>query len=107
MESSVRRFGQVFDQVAEAYDRARPGYPQSLVDRAIERGGLAPGARVLEVGSGTGKLTELLVARGLRVDAVDPGENMIAAAQRRVGATDAVRFHLGRFEDVDLPMDAF
>jgi SAM-dependent methyltransferase len=103
----VRRFGQVFDQVAEAYDEVRPGYPSVLVDIAVERGGLAGGSRVLEVGCGTGKLTELLVARRLLVDAVDPGENMIAAARRRVGATDAVRFHIGRFEDVDLPEAAF
>jgi SAM-dependent methyltransferase len=60
---------------------------------------------VLEVGCGTGKLTELLAARGLAVDAVDPGPNMIRAAQRRVGDRAAVTFHVGRFEDVDLPAD--
>jgi ubiquinone/menaquinone biosynthesis C-methylase UbiE len=97
----------VFDQVAEAYDEVRPGYPSALVDVAVERGGLAAGSRVLEVACGTGKLTELLVARQLLVDAVDPGPNMIAAAQRRLGATDAVRFHVGRFEDVSLPEQAF
>ena len=62
---------------------------------------------MLEVGCGTGKLTELLAARGLLVDAVDPGANMVAAARRRLGATDAVTFHIGRFEDVDLPEQAF
>jgi len=105
--ADLRSYGQVFDQVAEAYDEARPGYPLELVDLAIERGGLAPGARVLEVGCGTGKLTELLVTRGLSVDAIDPGENMIAAARRRLGATDAVRFHVGRFEDLRLPAASF
>jgi SAM-dependent methyltransferase len=103
----LRGFGQVFDQVADDYDAARPGYPPSLVAVAAERGGLAEGSRVLEVGCGTGKLTELLVARGWRVDAVDPGANMIAAARRRVGPTDAVAYHLGRFEEVDLPEGAF
>jgi SAM-dependent methyltransferase len=103
----LRRYGQVFDQVADAYDAARPGYPPALVDRAVEWGGLTPGSPVLEVGCGTGKLTELLVARGLRVDAVDPGPNMIAAAKRRIGAADAATFHVGRFEDLALPLDAF
>lgn len=106
-DESVRRFGQVFDQVAEAYDKVRSGYPDSLIDLAIRRGGLGPGSRVLEVGSGTGKLTELLVERQLRIDAVEPGSNMIAAARGRLGATDAVTFHVGRFEDVDLPEGAF
>jgi SAM-dependent methyltransferase len=73
----------------------------------MERGNLVAGSRVLEVGCGTGKLTELLVERGLLVDAVDPGANMIAAARRRLGETDAVSFHLGRFEDVSLPEGAF
>ena len=59
------------------------------------------------MGCGTGKLTELLVERGLRVEAVDPGSNMIAVARRRLAGNDAVDFHLGRFEDVDLPGKAF
>lgn len=104
---ALRQFGQVFDDVAEAYDEVRPGYPAELVDLALARGGLGPGACVLEVGCGTGKLTELLAARGLSVDAVDPGPNMIEAARLRVGDGAAVRFHIGRFEDVDLPTNAY
>jgi len=104
---SSRRRGELFDDVAEAYDAARRGYPPELVDAAIERGGLGAGSRVLEVGCGTGKLTEALVARGLRVDAVDPGPRMIEVARRRVGASELVSFHLGRFEEVDLPQGVF
>jgi hypothetical protein len=37
---SIRRFGQVFDDVAAAYDEVRPSYPASLVDTAMERGAL-------------------------------------------------------------------
>jgi len=48
-----------------------------------------------------------LLERGLRVEAVDPGANMIRMAARRVGATAAVRFHGAKFEDVTLPEDAF
>jgi ubiquinone/menaquinone biosynthesis C-methylase UbiE len=83
-DESVKELGRVFDLDAEAYDAFRSSYPPSLIDRAIERGNLGSGSRVLEVGSGTGKLTELLVERGLTVDAIDPGANMIAVAQRRI-----------------------
>jgi ubiquinone/menaquinone biosynthesis C-methylase UbiE len=103
----LREFGQVFDDVATEYDEVRPSYPRVLLDAAMERGGLATGSPVVEVGCGTGKLTELLAVRGLVVDAVDPGPNMLEAARRRVGPTDDVRFHLGRFEDVSLPASAF
>lgn len=103
----MQRLGCHFDQGAEEYDAVRPGYPASLLDRAFERGNLTPGSRALEVGCGTGKLTESLVERGLRLDAVDPGPNMIAMARRRVGETRNVTFHLGRFEDVDLDGRSF
>ena len=105
---SVRSFGQVFDDVAEAYDEVRPGYPIELVDAAMERGALHTGSRVLEVGSGTGKLTELLARRGLAIDAVEPGQNMVEVARKRLGTRAAdVRFHHGKFEDVSLPEEAF
>jgi len=68
---------------------------------------LDAGSRVLEIGCGTGKLTEALLERGLMVDAVDPGANMIGVARRRVHNSDEVRFHLGRFEDVSLPKREF
>jgi SAM-dependent methyltransferase len=106
-ESPAERPGETFDAVAEAYDRVRPGYPDELIDTAFAVGGLVTGARVLEVGCGTGKLTEALVERGLRIDAIDPGPNMIAVARRRTGGSKAVEFHLGRFEDVHLPRGAF
>jgi SAM-dependent methyltransferase len=106
-EQWSREFGRLFDQAAEEYDKVRPSYPGVLVDRALERGRLGRGSRVVEVGCGTGKLTELLVERGLAVDAVDPGPNMIEVARRRVGADAQVEFHVGRFEDVDLPEGAF
>jgi SAM-dependent methyltransferase len=102
-----QRLGEVFDEVAEDYDEFRQGYPAEIVDTAIERGHLAPGARALEVGCGTGKLTEALVARGLRVDAVDPAPRMIELARRRVGDSVNVTFYVGRFEEVALPDEAF
>lgn len=102
-----RRYAQVFDDVAEEYDRERRGYPKELIDAACEQGGLKAGDPVLEVGCGTGLLTTALLARGLSVDAVDPGANMIRLAKRRLGAGAAVRFHRGRFEDAVLPDAAF
>jgi ubiquinone/menaquinone biosynthesis C-methylase UbiE len=101
------RHGGVFDTAAEAYDARRSGYPRELVSAAIELAGLSPDARVVEVGSGTGKLTEELVACGLRVDAVEPGSNMIEVSRRRVHDSDLVSFHLARFEDVSLPVGLF
>jgi len=104
---SDQRPGEVFDAVAEAYDAVRPGYPDELIDTACAIGALEKGSRVLEIGCGTGKLTEALVERQLRVDAVDPGPSMIELARRRTGHPDSVDFHVGRFEDVALPDGVF
>jgi ubiquinone/menaquinone biosynthesis C-methylase UbiE len=102
----VEARGLLFDSVAEEYDRVRPDYPAPLVDAACAAGGLDRGSHVLEVGCGTGKLTAALVERGLRVEAVDPGPELVEIARRRVGSS-SVRFHLARFEDLDLLEGAF
>ena len=67
----ARRYGTVFDKVADEYDRHRPAYPDELVDQACAIAGTASGDRALEVGCGTGQLTRSLIARGLHVTAVE------------------------------------
>jgi SAM-dependent methyltransferase len=101
--AEVRSYGRVFDQVADEYARHRPAYPDALVDRAVEVAGLAPGAEVLEIGCGTGQLTRSLLARGLRVTAVEPGEQLISRARRDLHGAAEVRFVNARLEEAPLP----
>ena len=97
------RYGEVFNDVAEEYDRHRPAYPDALIDQACEVGGLGPGATVLEIGCGTGQLTRSLLARGLRVTAVEPGERLIARARDQLGNAGEVEFVNRRLEEASLP----
>jgi SAM-dependent methyltransferase len=76
----------VFGEVAEVYDRVRPGYPASLVDHTVTTLGLAAGHPALEVGAGTGKATVAFAARGLALDALEPDEFMAAVARRNCAA---------------------
>src|ERR1700679_3024303 len=87
-----RRHGEVFDDVAEEYDRHRPAYPDALIDRACEVADLGPGAKVLEIGCGTGQLTRSLLARGLRVTAIEPGERLLARARGQLAHAGEVHF---------------
>ena len=110
-ESAARRFGTVFDEIAAEYDRHRPAYPDELVDQACQVAGIGSGDRVLEVGCGSGQLTSGLVARGLRVTALEPGRHLIALARRNLtGAgtvAGAVEFVNAPFEDALLPRERF
>jgi SAM-dependent methyltransferase len=109
--SDARRYGTVFDEVADEYDRTRPMYPDALVDRACEVAGLGYGDPVLEIGCGTGQLTRSLVARGLRVTAVEPGGNLIRLAGQNLAGTGSgtgsVELVNARFEDAALPCGYF
>jgi SAM-dependent methyltransferase len=97
-----------FGRVAELYDRARPSYPGAAIDALLEYGGLGPGARIVEVGAGTGKATELLAARGLAVVAVEPSAEMAAVARVRLAPWPNVTFVQSAFEDFApaQPLDA-
>lgn len=77
-----------FGRVAEQYERARPSYPDAAIDEALAYAGVEPGGQVVEVGAGTGKATRLLVARGLRVLALEPDAEMAAICRR---VTDPAR----------------
>jgi SAM-dependent methyltransferase len=99
----LRSYGEVFNEIADEYARHRPAYPDALVDRACEVAALAPGDRVLEIGCGTGQLTGSLLARGLRVTAVEPGEQLIARTRNQLDGACEVQFVNARLEEAPLP----
>ncbi|MEO7350828.1 MAG: class I SAM-dependent methyltransferase [Marmoricola sp.] len=69
-----------FGPVADAYDRARPSYPEDAVAWMTGTGRSV----VLELGAGTGKLTELLHSSGHDVLATDPLPEMLSKLAQRV-----------------------
>src|SRR5262249_11757074 len=88
-----------FGEDARLYDRMRPGYPRLLFDDLVELTILGAGARVLEIGSGTGQATEALASRGFRVTALDLSADMAAVcAERCARFGDLVRIEVGPFE---------
>jgi ubiquinone/menaquinone biosynthesis C-methylase UbiE len=106
-ESTARRYGKVFDEIAAEYDRHRPAYPDELIDQACRVAGIGRGDQVLEVGCGSGQLTRGLLARGLHVTALEPGQSLIALARRNLEGAGAVEFVNARFEDALLPGEQF
>lgn len=66
----------LFERDPERYRRGRPPYPEVLWALLARVGIARPGARVLDLGAGTGQATGPLLAMGARVDAVEPGEGL-------------------------------
>jgi ubiquinone/menaquinone biosynthesis C-methylase UbiE len=89
----------LFDGIAERYEGSRPGYPARVTEFVTTTANLAPGAEILEIGCGTGQLTERLAGHGFRLTAIDIGPSMIATARRRLTGAE-VSFQVTSFEDL-------
>lgn len=73
-----------FDRAAPTYERGRPGYPASAV-RYLERElGLRRGRTVIELASGTGKLTRALLGTGATIVPVEPTKGMREEFRRQL-----------------------
>jgi len=103
----TRSYGKVFNEVAAEYDRSRPAYPDALVDHACRLACIGDGDRVLEIGCGTGQLTRSLLARGLRVTALEPGDQLIAIAAENLNDAGDAAFVNTRLEDMQLPRERY
>lgn len=82
-----------FGDRAEQYDRARPDYPEAMVDAIIAA---SPGPKVLDVGIGTGIAARQFAAHGCTVLGVDVDDRMAEVARRH-----GIDVEISRFEDWD------
>lgn len=92
-----------FSGRADDYVRARPGYPQLLVDHLASAGALFPGATVVDIGSGTGISSELFLAAGYPVVGVEPNAAMRAAAESALTRYPRFQSVAGTAEATGLP----
>jgi SAM-dependent methyltransferase len=95
--STPRRL--LFGEVAELYDESRPGYPAALIDELLA--GVPAGARVLEVGAGTGKATIMVADRGVQVLAIEPSRGMADVLTRNCAPFHGVEIVQSDFERWD------
>ena len=94
MEAVPRRL--TFGAHADAYERARPDWPQEAARWLVPEGA----ELVVELGAGTGKLTRAVAELGVRVVAVEPDPRMLAVLRRRglegvEGSAEAIPFDDG------------
>ncbi len=92
-----------FSDRVEDYARYRPGYPDEILSFLEDECGLTDGSVVADVGSGTGNLSVLFLEHGNRVLAVEPSEEMRAAAERHFGGHPGFESVAGSAEATTLP----
>jgi SAM-dependent methyltransferase len=73
----------------------------------VERGGLRPGVRALELGCGTGVFLALTAPSGARLDAVDLSPELLEKARARFPEPGRVRLACGNVEQLPYPDAAF
>lgn len=97
-----------FGRTASDYARHRVGFPPELLDRLAAFGVGGPGARVVDLGTGTGSLARLFALRGCEVTGVDIALPLLEQArQLDQDAGVRVTYVDGRAEATGLPAGAF
>ncbi len=95
--SEARR--QWYNTAAQAYQWARPSYPDDLVDNAVVKADLKPGSSILEMGCGPGIATQSFAARGFEMHCIEPST---AACELARQVTGSVTVTNSTFEDFEL-----
>lgn len=105
--------GQFYNTVSKDYNkfihRAVPRYPEMLwaifhyVPKDLEP------KRILELGCGTGNLSELIVKTYPKAETVlvDISEDILSQCKNRLGSNDRVEYCQADFNELDFPADSF
>ena len=92
---------QRFSTRVDDYVRARPGYPEQLIEFLHDLNVVAP-RTIADVGSGTGILTALLLKHGYSVYGVEPNQQMRSAAESALAGNPHFHSVDGRAEATTL-----
>jgi ubiquinone/menaquinone biosynthesis C-methylase UbiE len=99
VSKDLRQRRETFNRSAEWYDRIRPGYPAALADAVLALSGIPAAGRILEIGCGTGKATELFASRGYEMVCLDIGADIAAVAAAKFRSSANVQIVVCSFED--------
>ena len=97
-----KKESEMFNKAADYYDQFRPSYPKEIIDTLISETGIKENARLLEIGAGSGKATELFIDKGFEIRCIDPGKDLVKIGNGRF-QNNKIKFEAARFEEYDLP----
>jgi ubiquinone/menaquinone biosynthesis C-methylase UbiE len=97
-----REVKEYFEKVSSQWDALRQGfYGPEVRDAVLAAAKILPTHAVLDVGAGTGFLTEGAAQKASRVIALDFSESMLGEARTKLGSN--VEFKIGDAEHIPLP----
>lgn len=103
----MRKESEMFDRTADYYDTFRPSYPMEIVDKIISTTNIDDNSKLLEIGSGSGKATELFAGKNLNIYCVEPGENLVRNGRNKFSKFNNIKFEVARFEELDLTPEQY
>ena len=100
-EQFYKKESEIFNLAANYYDQYRPSYPKEIIDTLIKKTGISEKSKLLEIGAGSGKATELLKDGGYNICCVEPGKNLVAIGNLKFEKYSNIRFECTRFEEYE------
>jgi len=97
----------IFDQIAEDYDKVRPGYPQELIRDIISISRISEDGRILEIGCGTGQATIPFAKYGYSITCLEIGKRLASLAAKNCQKYPNVHIHPVSFEEWKNEMNSF
>lgn len=91
LDGSEPMSGGRFSKCADEYGQHRPRYPSELLSVLARAGLVNEGVDVADLGAGTGLLSQIFLAYGCTVYAVEPNRKMLDQARRALSSNPA--FH--------------
>lgn len=96
-----------YSPVADIYYKARPRYPQKLINRAVDLTQLSSDATILEVGCGPGNATIAFAQLGFSMTCLDPNQDFCELAKYNCAPYSKVQICNISFEEWKLEANKF
>jgi SAM-dependent methyltransferase len=96
-----------YSPAAEAYNKARPRYPEALIQQVVEVAQLGADSKILEVGCGPATATVAFAPLGCSMVCLEPNPDFFRLAQQNCKAYPKVEIQKTSFEEWTQAVEKF
>src|SRR5579884_1489795 len=104
---AIKKLGESFATEPDYYDRFRPTYSDATFEQLVQVTSLAPDAKLLEIGSGTGIASLPMAQRGYDLICLEPGESLVKLARQKLQKYPNTKLTTSTLEDYKLSTNHF